>query len=149
VKTRKQNKSLRDMGVAFAIVLSIPVVAFVSVMTVFVVWAPADENTLSSKCGNATPAGDFNAAEAGRVIVAGGEVSGVRNLEEGVFLDLAEQGSDRGLAVVIPRGSIENWTLPPDQQYDGQEIATAGILELSGGDLRIEARSPDDIAICP
>ena len=137
------------MGVAFAIVLSIPVVAFLSVMTVFVVWAPADENTLSSRCDDATPVGKLTPAEAGRVIVAGGDVSGVRNLEEGIFLDLAGQGSDRGLAVVIPRGSIENWTLPPDQQYDGQEIATAGILKLYGGDLQLEARSPNDIAICP
>lgn len=134
---------------AFAIVVAIPVVASVSVVAIFLLSSRGDDTGLSARCDDATPVEELSTADAGRIIVARGEVAGARKLDEGVFLNLGDDHPDQDLAVVIRDSSIENWTMPPEEQYDSREVAFAGELELSGESLQIEARSPDDLAICP
>jgi len=148
VQARKKNKGMRDMGMAFAIVAAIPVVTSVSVLALFLLSSRGGDTGLSTRCDDATPVEKLGTADAGTIIVAKGEVAGVRKLDEGVFLNLGDDYPNQDLAVVIRDSSIENWTMPPEEQYNSREVAFAGELELSGGSLQIEARSPDDLAIC-
>lgn len=137
------------MGVAFAIVLAIPVVSSGTVIALFLFSSRDGDAGLSARCVDATPVQRFSKADAGEIVVAKGMVAGSRRVAEGVLLDLGDAHPDQDLSLLIRDSSIENWTMPPEEQYDGREVAFAGELNRVDGSLQVEARSPDDLAVCP
>jgi hypothetical protein len=136
------------MGLALAMVIAIPVVASGGVLAAFLLSSGDGRSSPGDRCSFARQAGEFAVADAGTVVVAKGEVAGVRNAGAGLLLDLGRPHPDESLTVLIRESSIENWTLPPQQQYTGRVIALGGELELLDGSLQVEARSPRDLVIC-
>jgi hypothetical protein len=147
--TNTREKRKKDMRRALAIVVAIPVVASGAVLATFFLSSREEETGISTTCADAARVKELDIADAGQVVVAKGEVEGLRQNAEGVFLDLGSAYPDQTLSVLIRDSSVENWTTPPEQQYADRQIAFAGELETADGSLRIEARSPADLAVCP
>jgi len=145
----KKNKRMRDMGLAFAIVLAIPVLSSGAVLAVFFLSSRDDDTGLSAQCDDAAPVEKLSNADVGQFVLAKGRVVGSRKIDEGLLLDLGENLPARKLSVLIRNSSIENWTMAPELQYGDRDVALAGKLERVGGSLRLEARSPADLAVCP
>jgi hypothetical protein len=137
------------MGRALAIVIAIPVVASGTVLATFFLSSREEDSGISTRCSDSRQVAELSGADAGQITVARGKVTGFRETDEGLLLDLGGDYPDQSLTVLIRETSLENWTMPPEEQYTGRVIALAGELEKSGDSLQVEARYPGDLAVCP
>lgn len=145
-RRKKRNSDIRK---ALAIVVAIPVVASGSVLLTFFLSSREEETGISTRCADSGRVAELDGNDVGQIVVAQGEVTGSRETDEGLLLDLGADYPNQDLSILIRKGSIETWTVPPAEQYAGEKIAFAGELKRSGGSLQVEARFPGDLAVCP
>ncbi len=137
------------MGLAFAIVLAVPVLSSGTILAIFLLSSREETVGLSDRCDGATPVEKLGRTDVGKIVVGKGRVVGSRTDGEGLLLDMGGSHPDQELSVLIRGRSIGNWTMAPEEQYERRVVAFAGKLEQTGQSLQIEARSPGDLAICP
>lgn len=139
---------MRDMGLAFAMVLAVPVLSTGIILAIFLLSSRDEAVGLLDRCDGATPVERLTNSDQGKIVVGKGMVVGFRTDEEGTLLDMGDSHPDQKFSVLIRSRSAGNWTMAPEEQYGRRVVVFAGKLERADGSLQVEARSPGDLAVC-
>jgi len=166
-RAEKENRGMKIMGVA---VILMAVVVVLALSGVFggdtpngpgetsngaappVAQAPQPVPSVPdpSLCDRATPASEVSDSELRSKVEVRGEVASTRAAEGSTpaFLNLGRPFPDQDIAIVIWPAQVKNFATPPEDAYDGREIAVSGQLGQFDGSLRVKAQTPSDIVFC-
>lgn len=111
-----------------------------------------DEPAVRAPCARATSWADAGELEDGIATVRGpvvGSTYAVDTKAKPTYLDLGLEFPDPDrFTVVIFGEDRENFPTPPEDAYDGREIAVSGEVSVFNGVRQIIANHPNDITLC-
>lgn len=153
-QAEEENRGMKVMGIAIAAVAILGIAAILLLReSDSDSGSPISSNDfeVSARCDDATPVGELDAADEGKLVTAKGEVAGARRIDDDnprIYLNLGDDFPNQDLTIVIWGDDEKNWATPPESKYDNREVAVAGRLDTFDGSLQVAANSPNDIVIC-
>lgn len=151
-KRRREEAEKENRGMKFVIGAALAIVV-VAVGAVFY-FSQNDGGTDGHPlCDKAVATSEISDSNLGERVTVRGTVEDTKRLDgdnPAVFLNLGAPFPDQDLSVVIWGEKLSNWgNVPPEDRYDGREVAITGELETHDGSLQVEANSPNDVVVCP
>lgn len=151
-KRRREEAEKANRGMKFVIGAALAIVV-VAVGAVFYFSQNDDGTDGHPLCDKAVATSEISDSNLGESVTVRGPVEGTKRLDGDspvVFLNLGAPFPDQDLSVVIWGENLSNWgNVPPEDRYDGREVAITGELETYDSSLQVEANSPNDVVVCP
>ncbi len=161
VRAEKENRGMKIMGVAVILMAVVAIMAVVAVLALSGVFetnpndgadpgGPRISMSDPRKCNLATPASKISRSEIGSTVIVRGEVADTRAADGSVpaYLNLGRPNPREDLEIIVWSDQVENFVPPPEDAYNGRDIAVSGELDEFEGSLQVEAQTPSDIVYC-